>query len=145
MPRNGATFTTSREIPASVAEVFAAFADPDRHARWWGPAGFSNTFKSRDFRTGGQWSFTMHGPDGHSYENESSFAEVDPPSKVVIEHRSNPRYRLTILLEPSPRGTLVSWSQAFESEKTASRLETIVGPGNEQNLDRLAAEVDRVR
>jgi hypothetical protein len=85
----------------------------------------------------------MHGPDGHGYENESVFAAVEPPSRVVIDHQSNPRYRLTILLAPSPGGTTVSWSQVFESEKTASRLETIVGPGNEQNLDRLAAEVSR--
>ena len=39
------TFSTSREIPAPLAQVFAAISTPGRLARWWGPAGFRNTFK----------------------------------------------------------------------------------------------------
>jgi uncharacterized protein YndB with AHSA1/START domain len=31
------TFRTTRDIPASSEEVFAAFSDPRRLARWWGP------------------------------------------------------------------------------------------------------------
>lgn len=38
------TFETSRDIPASAAEVFAAFEAPTRLANWWGPKGFRNTF-----------------------------------------------------------------------------------------------------
>lgn len=34
------TFETSRDIPASAAEVFAAFEAPTRLANWWGPKGF---------------------------------------------------------------------------------------------------------
>ena len=135
------TFNTSRDIPASVDQVFAAFSDPQRLARWWGPAGFTNTFSVCEFTTGGRWSFVMHGPDGHNYPNESLFAEVEAPSKVVIEHLSAPKYVLTIRLTPSALGTLVSWSQSFESERVGSRLESIVVPANEQNLDRLSAEV----
>ncbi len=63
------SLTTSREIPASVEHVFAAFSDPARLARWWGPAGFTNTFDVCEFKPGGQWSFTMHGPDGANYPN----------------------------------------------------------------------------
>lgn len=33
------------------------------------------------------------------------------------------------------------WSQAFESPELAAKMEAIVVPANEQNLDRLAAEV----
>jgi hypothetical protein len=38
----------------------------------------------------------------------------------------------------------VSWSQAFEKSEVARRIEHIVVPANEQNLDRLSAEVLRV-
>jgi uncharacterized protein YndB with AHSA1/START domain len=34
------TFSTSREIAASVSEVFAAISAPERLARWWGLRGF---------------------------------------------------------------------------------------------------------
>jgi uncharacterized protein YndB with AHSA1/START domain len=135
------TFESSRTIPASVEKVFAAFTDPKRLARWWGPAGFTNTFKICDFRPGGRWSFTMIGPDGREYPNESVFAEIETPGKVVVEHASKPHYRLTILLTPSVEGTRVSWSQAFEDEKVAEGIRHIVEPSNEQNLDRLVSEV----
>ena len=49
-----------------------AFSDPVRLARWWGPAGFTNTFTICEFKPGGQWSFTMHGPDGTNYPNAIS-------------------------------------------------------------------------
>jgi len=138
-------FNTSREIPAPREQIFAAFSDPERLARWWGPAGFTNTFSLCEFKTEGRWIFVMHGPDGRNYKNESRFAEVETPGRVVIQHVSEPRYLLTILLAPSAAGTVVSWSQAFESDLAASRLASIVVPANEQNLDRLAAEVLRPR
>ena len=138
------TYTTAREIPAPMEQVFAAISDPERLARWWGPAGFSNTFSVCDFKNGGRWVFTMHGPDGHSYANESMFVEIEPPRKVVIQHVSKPRYLMTIALTPMASGTLVSWSQAFEDSRVGQRLESIVVPANEQNLDRLTAEVLRM-
>lgn len=138
------TFSTSREIPASAEQIFAAVSSPERLARWWGPAGFTNTFNVCEFRNGGRWSFVMHGPDGRSYPNESVFAEIDMPTRVVVQHVSEPKFRLTIALAPSEAGTVVSWAQAFESSEVAGRIEHIVVPANEQNLDRLSAEVLRM-
>ncbi|MFZ6875943.1 SRPBCC domain-containing protein [Undibacterium sp. Di27W] len=135
------TFTTSRDIPASPAQVFAAISDPQRLARWWGPAGFSNTVHVCEFRPGGKWSFIMHGPDGKNYPNENLFAEIDAPNKVVVQHVSEPHFHLTISLAASATGTLVSWAQAFENADVARQIEHIVLPANEQNLDRLTVEV----
>jgi uncharacterized protein YndB with AHSA1/START domain len=137
------TFSTSREIPAPVEQVFAALSDPERLARWWGPTGFTNTFSICEFKSGGRWSFVMHGPDGGNYPNESVFAEIEAPRRVVIQHVSEPKFRLTITLASSVSGTAISWVQAFESAEVASRIEHIVVPANEQNLDRLSAEVMR--
>lgn len=137
------TFSTSREIPAPIEQVFAAFLDPERLARWWGPAGFTNTFHLCEFQSGGRWSYVMHGPTGGDYKNESAFEEVDPPNKVVIQHNSEPRYRLVIDLASSAAGTIVSWAQTFEKPDVARRIEHIVVPANEQNLDRLTDEVLR--
>jgi uncharacterized protein YndB with AHSA1/START domain len=133
-------FKTSREIPATPQQVFAAFS-PERLAKWWGPEGFTNTFNLCEFKTGGKWSFTMHGPDGKNYPNECLFDEVRAPTKVVVHHISEPKFSLTITLSPSDNGTHVSWWQAFENSDIASKVEHIVVPANEQNLDRLTAEV----
>lgn len=135
------TFHSSREIPVSVEQVFAAFSDPERLSRWWGPAGFTNTFHICEFKNGGRWSFVMHGPNGQNYPNESVFQEIDAPKRIAVLHISEPRFLLTVTLASTAVGTLVSWTQEFESFEVARRVETIVAPANEQNLDRLSAEV----
>lgn len=135
------TFETSRLIPATPDEVFAAFEAPARLANWWGPDGFRNTFEVCEFRTGGDWRFTMHGPDGTDYPNESRFAEIERARRVVIDHVCAPRFRLTVTLTPSGTGTLLTWSQAFEDPAVAEAVRHIVVPANEQNLDRLTDEV----
>ena len=137
------TFQNSRYFAFTPQAIFDAIQNPERLARWWGPAGFTNTFDVCEFRNGGRWSFTMHGPDGRNYANENVFAEIEPLEKVVVRHVSEPKFSLTISLAPSAAGTLVSWSQAIENSEVASRIEHIVVPANEENLDRLSAEVLR--
>ncbi|NBV24779.1 MAG: polyketide cyclase [Proteobacteria bacterium] len=137
------TFATSREIAATLEQVFAAISAPDRLARWWGPAGFTNTFDLCEFKPGGRWSFTMHGPDGKNYRNENVFTEIEPPTRVVIHHVCEPKFALTITLARTATGTLLSWTQVLEDPEFARRVEHIIRPANEQNLDRLTAEVLR--
>lgn len=134
------TFRTTRDIPATPAEVFAAIQDPARLARWWGPRGFTNRFNSIEFKVGGKWSFVMIGPDGKTYANESSFIAIDTDRKVVIRHVSAPNFVLTILLEGTSAGARVTWEQVFDDPAVADAVRHIVEPANEQNLDRLAAE-----
>jgi uncharacterized protein YndB with AHSA1/START domain len=138
------SFKTSREIAASPSSVFAAIENPDRLATWWGPADFSNTFHTCEFRPGGKWSYVMHGPTGKNYPNESVFREIEPNKRVVIQHVVQPHYVLTIVLEPTGNGgTIVHWDQEFENPKIAEGIAHIVVPANEENLDRLSAEVLR--
>jgi uncharacterized protein YndB with AHSA1/START domain len=140
---DGAAVATGRTLPHPPEAVFAAFADPARLARWWGPAGFTNEFEVCDLRTGGEWRFVMRGPDGTRHPNVSRFREVDAPRRFVVEHLSAPRFTLTVVLTAADGGTRVSWLQVFESAEIAARLRPLVEPANEQNLDRLAAEVAR--
>jgi uncharacterized protein YndB with AHSA1/START domain len=139
------TFNTSRTIPAPIDDVFAAIRDPARLARWWGPKGFTSTFDVCEFKPGGRWLFTMHGPDGTNYPNENVFAEIDAPTRVVVQHLSVPTFRLTMTLRAVADGaqTEVAWEQVLDDAEFAKRVEHIIVPANEDNLDRLAAEVLR--
>lgn len=134
-------FKTLRHFAAPPAAVFAALAAPDRLARWWGPDGFANTFDVFDFQPGGQWRFTMHGPDGAQYPNEATFVAIDPSHAVVIRHTHAPHFTLTIRLQASGAGTTVTWEQVFDSADVAAAVRHIVEPANEQNLSRWQAEV----
>ncbi len=136
-------FATQREIAAPVDAVFAAIADPQRLARWWGPAGFTNTFSVCEFVEGGRWSFVMHGPDGKDYANENVFEVIEPAHRVVVRHVCEPYFTLTISLAPSAVGARVSWLQVLENADFARQFAHIIAPANEQNLDRLTAEVLR--
>jgi uncharacterized protein YndB with AHSA1/START domain len=133
----------TKAIAAPAAEVFAAMSDPARVARWWGPAGFRNTIHEFDFRPDGRWTLTMHGPDGTDYPNESRFTRVEPGRIFEIEHLSGHHFILTIELTEDGPNTRVSWRQTFDSVEHYRRLAEFVAVANEQNLERLAAEVRR--
>jgi uncharacterized protein YndB with AHSA1/START domain len=134
-----AALRTERVVAAAPGAVFAAIARPESLCRWWGPDGFRTTFHVFEFRPGGRWSHTMHGPDGKDYPNESVFEEILPDAKVVIRHSSQPLFTLTISLSACEGGTKVTWVQRFDDAETARRLSPICIPANEQNLDRLEA------
>lgn len=135
---NDRTFSTSRTLPHTPAQVYAAFAAADVLASWWGPTGFSNLFERFEFTPGGHWTFVMQGPDGKQYANENIFTALEPDAKVVIRHVSAPPFTLTVRLAEVAGGTLLTWQQAFDSAETAQAVKQIVVPANEQNLDRLA-------
>jgi uncharacterized protein YndB with AHSA1/START domain len=86
---------TQRDFAYPVMDIYAAFAQPEVLARWWGPQGFTNTFHLFEFKKDGQWKFTMHGPDGHDYLNESYFSELIPGQKIVIRHNCAPFFTLS--------------------------------------------------
>ncbi|MGE0704755.1 MAG: SRPBCC domain-containing protein [Vicinamibacterales bacterium] len=130
-------FRSHRVLPYSPQNIFEAFARPELLAQWWGPNGFTSTFEVFEFRPGGRWKFVMHGPGGAHARNESVFRELDAPSKVVIQHISQPHYVLTVTLAGHDTGTAITWVQEFEDPAVAARIRHIVEPANEQNLDRL--------
>jgi uncharacterized protein YndB with AHSA1/START domain len=132
-------------IAASPSEVFAAMSDAARIARWWGPAGFASTIHRFEFRPGGSWLLTMHGPDGKDYPNESRFARIVNDRTLAIEHLSGHHFMLTLELEPQGDDTLVRWQQTFDTVEEYQRVAEFIEVANEQNLERLAAEVQRGR
>jgi RimJ/RimL family protein N-acetyltransferase len=137
-------FVHSRLIDAPREQVFAAIADPARLARWWGPNGFTSTFEVFEFRRGGAWRLMLHGPDGANYPNDNRFADIVAPERVVVEHLGSPHhFLLTITLTAQGARTQVRWRQVFDTAEEKQRMAAFVAPANEQNLDRLAAEVLR--
>lgn len=136
---NDKTCLSARLIPHPREKVFAAHADPALLTQWWGPAGFTSTFHEFDFRPGGRWRFTFHGPDGRDYENSSVFREIVSPTRIAFDHISPPRFQLRIALQNETGQTSVTWDSTFESAQVLAGLKHIIVPANEQNFDRLEA------
>jgi uncharacterized protein YndB with AHSA1/START domain len=137
-PGTDGVFATSRLLPFPRMDVFAAFKEGTQLAKWWGPDGFRNTFEVFEFQAHGRWKFVMHGPDGKDYLNENTFLEATP-SRIVIQHLSQPHFTLTISLTEQEDQTLLHWHQALEDSQFAANLRHIIEPANEQNLNRLHA------
>jgi uncharacterized protein YndB with AHSA1/START domain/catechol 2,3-dioxygenase-like lactoylglutathione lyase family enzyme len=135
-------FLHTRLMDAPRERVFRALAEARRLARWWGPKGFSSTFELFEFRPGGIWRFVLHGPDGKNYPNENVFQEIIAPERVVVDHPSaDHHFALTITFTAVGNRTLVGWHQLFDSAEQREQIARFVSEANEQNLDRLAAEV----
>ncbi|TGM37375.1 SRPBCC family protein [Leptospira biflexa] len=65
-----------KKLAHSIESVFSAFADQININQWWGPDGFTTTTKSREFKVGGKWIYTMVGPDGTVYPNLVEYKEI---------------------------------------------------------------------
>jgi uncharacterized protein YndB with AHSA1/START domain len=84
--RSSPEIVVSRVFTAPRELVWRAMTDPLQVAQWWGPRGFSTTIEQMDFRVGGVWQQTMHGPDGTNYPNRSVFLEIVEPERIVYSH-----------------------------------------------------------
>ncbi|MPZ98979.1 MAG: ATPase [Dehalococcoidia bacterium] len=76
----------SRVIEGPRRLVFQAYTELTHLERWWGPNGFTTTTHSFEFRPGGVWDFTMHGPDGTDYPNRIEWLEIVAPERLVMLH-----------------------------------------------------------
>jgi hypothetical protein len=140
-PAGSRTLATSRVLAASPAQVYDAFVSAERLARWWGPRGFRNTFQVFEPRPGGAWRFTMHGPNGASYPNDSTFQALVPGQLVVIRHNNAPHFTLTVTLAAEGAGTRLGWSGVFDTVAHYEAVRGFAATANEENLDRLEAEL----
>jgi uncharacterized protein YndB with AHSA1/START domain len=134
-----------RTFHAPRERVFRAYSDPARLARWWGPSGYTNTFHVFDMRPGGVWRSTMHAPDGTDYPSESVFVEIVEPERIVFRHVSAGHpYEMAISLEEAPGGgTTMTWRMRHPTRDECARIRAVVVAANEENFDRLAAELAR--
>jgi uncharacterized protein YndB with AHSA1/START domain len=132
---------STRVLPFPRASVFRAIAEPERIARWWGPAGFRNTISSFEFRPGGEWQFVMHGPDGTDYPNRSVFENIEAPGRVVMRHDCAPYFTMHMTLSEEKGGTRLHWRMLFDDASVRAQLAPMCIPANEQNFDRLQAEL----
>ncbi len=141
-PLPDGALVTSRLVAAPRERVWTAFSEPAALAAWWGPASFTNTFHEFDFRPGGVWRFTMHGPNGAAYAMEHRFVEIVAPERLAVRHiQPGHDFMLTVVLAPATGGTAVFWRMVFDDPAEADRVRAFVLPANEQNLDRLQAHL----
>lgn len=133
-----------RIYDAPVKAVWDAWVDPKQVAQWWGPRGFTITSHAKDVRTGGSWTYTMHGPDGVDYPNDTKYLEVEEYKRLVYDHGASgdrpPLFRVTVLFsEVQGKKTKMDMTMAFASPEVAAESAKFIkqASGN-STWDRLA-------
>lgn len=137
---------TTRIINFPRQLVYRAWTEPEHLKNWWGPNGFTNTFHIFDFKVGGRWSFTMHGPDKGHYQNECTFTVIRKPELLVWDRQSKPLFQVEVVFEEiAETKTKVIFKQKFETAEECSKLRKYVPEKNEENMDRLETELQKMK
>jgi len=136
---------TERLINAPRELVWKAWTDPKHLEQWWGPTGFTTTTKEFDFKPGGVWFHTMHGPDGTDYPNEIYYEEILEPSLITYTHgggevgANDAQFHSTITFDDQDGKTLLTMRAVFD---TVAQREHVVKmyhaiAGGQQTIARL--------
>jgi uncharacterized protein YndB with AHSA1/START domain len=112
-----ATFVVERTYDASPARVFAAWADPEAKARWFGPNEGIDEFEL-DFQVGGREFSRGTVPDGEgTYTYEARYQDIVPDERIVYAydmHIDGTRISVslgTVELKPEGDGTALSYTE----------------------------------
>ena len=109
----------TRLLDAPRELVFRVWTQPEHAGQWWGPHGFTTTTHAMDVRPGGEWRYTMHGPDGTDYPNRIRYEEVVPPERLVYQHSGaddpDARFHTTVTFQAQGGLTLLTMRALFNS------------------------------
>ena len=132
-----------RIYDAPVNDVWDAWTDLEQVAQWWGPRGFTITTLSKDLRTGGNWKYIMHGPDGTDYPNSTVYHDVEVGKRIVYDHGGNedqpPLFRVTVIFADVDGKTEMDMTCAFATDQVAKQMKQFIREaGGNTTWDRLA-------
>jgi uncharacterized protein YndB with AHSA1/START domain len=139
----------SRTIEGPRDLVFEAYTEARHLDSWYGPSGFRTTTHAFEFRPGGVWEFTMHGPDGTDYPNRVEWLEIAPPELIVYRHGERPddprAFVSTVTLVERGAATEVTLRAVFGTRQQRDEVVALYHAleGAEQTLASLAAQVAR--
>jgi len=106
------SLTLKRRLNATPEKVFAAWTDPEKIVKWFGPDAGPVRHAETDVRTGGRYAVAFDTEDGEQHHVSGVYREVVPNEKLVFTWawRTMPEREslVTILVKPDGPGTLLS-------------------------------------
>lgn len=113
---NHATFAVERTYDASPQRVFAAWAEPEAKARWFGNPDQGVAEYELDFRVGGR-EYNRGTVEGQEYTFEARYQDIVPGERIVYAydmHAGGRRISVslgTVQLEPQGDGTRLTYTE----------------------------------
>jgi len=139
----GREVRTTRVINTSRERVFTAWTNSDQLKRWWGPNGFTNTFRRFELKPEGIWEFTMHGPNGMDFNNTCVFKRIEAPGYLEFDHLKEMHfYKAMVTFTEVPEGTRIEWIMRFDTAEELAPIKNFIAQANEENMDKLQALIN---
>jgi len=137
----------TRHMKAPQALVWKACTEAEHIDLWWGPDGFTNRTIRMDFRVGGEWEYTMTGPDGKVWPNLITYREIDAKSRLFYDHGdpTDPKqFEAELCFDTKDDGTLVTLSLMMPSKEARDHAVEVIGAieGGKQTLASLDAYIN---
>ena len=138
------SLTLKRRLNAPPAKVYAAWTEPAKIARWFGPQGAEVLRAEADVRVGGRYRVIFRVPDGEQHDVSGVYREVVPKQKLVFTWAwiSTPEREslVTVALKRDGDGTLLTLThEQFFDEPARDRHRS----GWSGVLDNLESYVNR--
>ena len=106
------SLTLKRRLNAPAEKVYAAWTDPQKIVRWFGPDSGPVTKADIDLRVGGGFTIAFSTEDGEHHEVGGIYREVVPNEKLVFTwawHTMKERESLvTVTIKPDGQGSLLT-------------------------------------
>jgi uncharacterized protein YndB with AHSA1/START domain len=78
------SLTLKRRLNAAPEKVYAAWTEPEKLKRWFGPDNGAVVLAETDLRVGGRFHVVFHTEDGEQHDVSGEYREVVPNEKLVF-------------------------------------------------------------
>jgi uncharacterized protein YndB with AHSA1/START domain len=106
------SLTLKRRLNAPAEKVYAAWTDPEKIVKWFGPDSGPVTRAETDLRVGGRYTVAFSTEDGERHQVSGVYREVVPNEKLVFTwawHTMQERESLvTITVKPDGAGSILT-------------------------------------
>ena len=106
------SLTLKRRLNAPAEKVYAAWTDPEKIVKWFGPDAGPVTRAETDLRVGGRYIIAFNTEDGERHQVGGVYREVVPNQKLVFTwawHTTPERESLvTITVKPDGAGSILT-------------------------------------
>jgi uncharacterized protein YndB with AHSA1/START domain len=137
------SLTLKRRLNTTPEKVYAAWTDPEKIVKWFGPDSGKVTRADLDVRVGGRFVVVFFTEDGEEHHVSGVYREVVPDEKLVFTWawRSTPEREslVTITVKPDGGGTLLTLLHEKFFDEAARDRHRYGWTGSLNKLERLFA------
>jgi uncharacterized protein YndB with AHSA1/START domain len=137
------SLTLKRRLNATPEKVFAAWTDPEKIVKWFGPDAGPVHHAEIDVRTGGSYAVSFDTEDGEQHHVGGVYREVVPNEKLVFTWawRTMPEREslVTVLIKPEGTGTILTLIHEQFFDEPARDRHAVGWSGTLDKLERLLA------